>query len=124
MQRELFDQWFGGKGNVMQPHSRQFGFHDLHSFKDYVGFVGLCAPDDFPVEDWAGPSDRWTLDLAYEGLLRGLEIAESEGVSKTILAECRSLFDTAFKHYRAGVLREGFKSMEAAQRILGRVPSQ
>jgi hypothetical protein len=107
----------------MQPHRREFGFHDLHSFKDYVGFVKLCAPDEFPVEDWASPADQWTLDLAYEGLLRGLEVAESEGISHKVLAECRSLFDAAFGHYRAGNRRDGFRSMEAAQRILRHVPS-
>lgn len=108
----------------MQQNPRQFGFHDLHSFKDYVGWVKLCAPDDFPYEEWHAPSNQMTLDVAYEGLQRGLEIAASEGVSDTILTECRSLFDAAFKYYRAGNLQDGFKSMEAAQRILRRVPSQ
>jgi hypothetical protein len=53
-----------------------------------------------------------------------LEIAASEGVKDTILAECRALFDTAFTHYRAGNLHDGFSAMEAAQRILRRVPSR
>jgi hypothetical protein len=45
-----------------------FPFSDLHSFKDYVGFVKLCAPDSFLVREGVGPSDQWTLELAFEGL--------------------------------------------------------
>ena len=101
-----------------------FGFHDFHSFKDYVGFVKLCAPDEFPREEGVGESDRWTLDSAYDGLLHGLRIAASEGVGDSIITECRSLFGTAFKCYRVGDIRGGFVAMEAAQRILRRVPSR
>jgi len=42
--------------------ARQYGFSDLHSFKDDVGSVKLCAPDEFPIEEWAGPDDQMTLD--------------------------------------------------------------
>ena len=102
------------------PH---FGFHDFHSFKDYVGFVKLCAPRDFPERGGVAESDQWTLDLAYDGLLLGLQFAASEGVSNNIVLECQSLFRAAFESYRADDIRAGFQSMEAAQRILRRVPS-
>jgi hypothetical protein len=107
----------------MQQPSWRFGFHDLHSFKDFVGFVKRCAPDDFPVREWRGASDQWSLDRAYEGLRTGLEMAASQGVGDTTLEECRSLFDAAFDHYRAGNRDEGSKSMGAAERILRQLPS-
>ena len=55
-----------------------FPFSDLHSFKDYVGFVKLCAPDDFPSREGVGPADQWTLDLAFGGLRLGLKMAAEE----------------------------------------------
>lgn len=29
----------------------KFPFNDLHSFKDYVGFVRMCAPELFPYRE-------------------------------------------------------------------------
>jgi len=103
---------------------RHWHFSDFHAFKDYVGFVKLYAPDQFPPREGGPESEQWTLALAYEGLLHGLQLAASEGVHNSVLSECRTLFDTAFEYYRADNLRDGFKSMEAAQRSLRRVPSQ
>src|SRR5437762_12814459 len=56
--------------------SKRRGFTDLHSFKDYVGYVGSCAPDSFPERDWR-PKD--TLESAFEGLHYGLMLSESQG---------------------------------------------
>ena len=44
----------------------KFPFTDLHSFKDYVGFVQLCAPNRFPRRDGVSAEEQWTLDLAFE----------------------------------------------------------
>ena len=55
-----------------------FPFSDLHSFKDYVGFVKIAAPDRFRPREGVGPADQWTLDLAFEGLRLGLKMAAEE----------------------------------------------
>jgi hypothetical protein len=34
-----------------------FPFSDLHSFKDYIGFVQLCAPDRFPRREGIPPAE-------------------------------------------------------------------
>jgi hypothetical protein len=56
----------------------RFPFTDLHSFKDYVGFVKLCCPDLFPVREGADPEDQWSLDLAFRGLRLGIDLARKE----------------------------------------------
>jgi hypothetical protein len=56
----------------------EFPFSDLHSFKDYVGFVKLCAPDKFAPREGVSPADQWTLDLAFAGLRLGLRMAIEE----------------------------------------------
>lgn len=55
-----------------------FPFSDLHSFKDYVGFVKICASTELPQREGVGPDDQWTLDLAFVGLRLGLEMATQE----------------------------------------------
>lgn len=108
----------------MQQNPNHFGFHDLHSFKDYVGWLKICAPDRFRKREGVSDTEQWTLDLAYAGLQHGLTIAADEGVSESVLSECRTLFDQAFAFYRAGNVHDGFRAMEGAQRILRRVPSK
>ena len=49
-----------------------FPFSDLHSFKDFVFVVRMCAPDHFPAREGLCADDQWSLDLAFKGLREGL----------------------------------------------------
>jgi hypothetical protein len=103
---------------------RKWGFHDLHSFEDFVGFVKLCAPDEFPIDDFLAPDEQMTLARAYEGLCYGMELTEKEVGPLPVLNTCRELIDTAFVHYRAGRIREGFFTLQDAQKLIDALPSQ
>lgn len=104
--------------------ARSFGFSDLHSFKDYVGFVQLCAPDDFPFEEWASPSDQLTLELAFEGLRLGLQMATEEKGEREEFTQGKLLIEEAYAAYRDGQDRDGFFKLEKLQGLLKKVPSQ
>src|SRR5688500_7255901 len=101
-----------------------FPFSDLHSFKDYVAFVKLCAPDDFPIREGVGPGDQWTLDLAFEGLRLGLRMGTEEKGEQPVFAQGRSLVEDAYAAYRDGRLRDGFFKLEELQKLLKKVPSR
>jgi hypothetical protein len=100
-----------------------FGFHDLHSFKDFVGFVRLCAPDQFPHQDWLKPDEQWTLDRAFEGLRYGLDLTAQEKGELPVLATCRSLVKEAYVHYTNGRMREGYFKIEEMEKLLRKIPS-
>lgn len=102
----------------------RFPFSDLHSFKDYVGFVKLCAPDSFPAREGVGPGEQWTLDLAFEGLRLGLRMAVEEKGPKPAFATCETLVEEAYGHYRQRQMREGFTKLQDVQKLLKKVPSQ
>jgi hypothetical protein len=102
----------------------RFGFHDLHSFKDYVGFVKLCAPELFPPRDGYGPNEQWTLDLALEGLRLGLKMAVQEKGKRVEFSESCRLVEEAFDAYKSGDVRLGFMKLEQVQKLLNKVPSQ
>ena len=104
--------------------ARNFGFSDLHSFKDYVGFVKLCAPDRFPVEDWAGPDDQMTLDLAFEGLRLGLAMASEEKGQRVEFTQGKALVEEAYSAYKEGRVRDGFFKLAQLQKLLKKVPSR
>jgi hypothetical protein len=99
----------------------QFPFNDLHSFKDYVGFVRLCAPDLFPAREGVGPDEQWSLDLAFDGLRQGMDLAEKEQGQRPNLRLCRSLIDQALDHYRAGDLREGAQALAEVKQLLSHI---
>jgi hypothetical protein len=101
-----------------------FPFSDLHSFKDYVGFVQLSAPDRFIVREGVGPADQWTLDLAFDGLRLGLRMAIEEKGHRQEFTQSESLVQEAYAAYRDGRVRDGFFKLEEVQKLLEKVPSR
>ncbi len=104
--------------------ARQFGFSDLHSFKDYVVWVQTGASTKFPVEEWASPDDQMTLDLAFEGLRLGLKMAVEEKGERAEFTRGRALVEEAYAAYRDGNVRDGFFKLEELQKLLKKVPSR
>ena len=101
-----------------------FPFSDLHSFKDFVGFVKLCAPDEFPRREGVGPADQWTLDLAFEGLRLGLRMAIEEKGDREEFGLSKAMIEDAYAVYRDGRMRDGFFKLEELQKLLKTIPSK
>lgn len=104
--------------------NRRFGFSDLHSFKDYVVWVQTCASTQFRAEEWASPDDQMTLDLAFEGLRLGLEMATKEKGERDEFVMGRALVEDAYAAYRDGRIRDGFFKLEELRKVLRKVPSR
>ena len=100
------------------------GFHDLHSFKDFVTMVVVCAPDQFMHEDWRAADDQLNLDRAFAGLRYGLDLTAKEKGESPLLAQCRELVEAAHADYIAGREREGRAKMQAMEKLLKKLPSQ
>ena len=102
----------------------KFPFNDLHSFKDYLAFVKMCAPDLFPVREGVPATEQWSLSLAFKGLYEGLVIAEQEKGPRPVFSECKEIFDAAHKEYLAGNRKGGFELMAKAQKAIKAVHSR
>ena len=46
----------------------------LTRYHDFISYVLLCAPDDFPDEDYLSPDEQMTLEKAFAELLTKLPI--------------------------------------------------
>lgn len=99
----------------------RFPFNDLHSFKDYVVFVRMCAPNQFPAREGVGPEDQWTLELAFRGLREGLAQAAKEKGERDEFAQCSELVDQAYGRYRLGDRKEGFLALDQVYKILKKI---
>lgn len=103
-----------------------FPFSDLRSFKDYVGFVKLCAPDMFPQREWAPPNEQWDLVRAFDGLRYGLgqTIDEVDERHKPVFELGLQLVEEAAKRYQEGDIRGGFATLQRLQDTLDAISSQ
>ena len=48
--------------------------NDVNSFYDFIGYVVLCAPDRFPVEDYLSPDQQMSLEKAFVELRKGVDL--------------------------------------------------
>lgn len=101
-----------------------FPFDDLHGFKDYVVFVRMCAPDNFPQREGRPSNEQWTLELALEGLQQGLTLAVREKGNRPQFERARQLFENASSAYRMGDKLTGFKALDEAHKLIRQVRSQ
>jgi hypothetical protein len=102
----------------------KFPFNDLHSFKDFVIFAQICSPDEYPQRDGILTKTPWTLELVFDGLRHGLEMAVHEKGDRIAFVESRRLVEEAYEAYKAGDIRSGFMKLELVQKRLRKVPSQ
>ena len=102
----------------------EFPFTDLHSFKDFVVFVRVFAPDRFPVREGLPVEDQWNLDLAFSGLREGIALAIREKGEREEFMESARLIESAYAHYKAGNRKGGFFDLAAAHTVLRRVQSR
>lgn len=96
----------------------RFPFSDLHSFKDYVVFVQMCAPNQFPLREGVPTEEQWSLDLAFRGLRDGISLAVKEKGQRAEFDECSKLVAEAYTHYESGARKEGWLALEQVNKIL------
>lgn len=101
-----------------------FPFDDLHGFKDFVVFVRMCAPDNFPDRDGALASEPWTLELAFQGLRKGIADAISEKGERDEFSESSELIEEAYRCYDSGDKPGGFRALDDVRRILRRIKTK
>ena len=103
---------------------KPWAFNDLHGYKDFVVFVKLCAPDNFPVYEDEPPDYRWTLEKAFHDLRIGLDMAAEEKGPKPVFDQCRKLVEQAYQHYKTGEEDAGWYALEEVRKLLRKVRTQ
>lgn len=74
---------------------------DIDSLYDFIGYVVLGAPNEFPVEDFLPPDEQMNLEKAFEELRRGLGVIDLEVANERKL-RLSSLLDESLAAYRSG----------------------
>jgi len=75
---------------------------DLSDYIDYLVWVILCSPDEFPVEH----GEKLDLETAFQGLRSNLEKFYPK-INDTVVTERgNEMFAQAYEHYKSGRIRE------------------
>lgn len=84
---------------------------DVNSLYNFVGFVVLRAPDQFPREDYLQDNEQLTLDKAFEELRAGVQLVQADFPDRQVSGELQVILDESLALYQAG------ERVAAAQRL-------
>lgn len=101
-----------------------FPFDDLQGFKDFVVFVRMCAPNNFPERAGTLANEPWTLELAFQGLRKGISDVISQYGDKSEISESARLIEEAYQHYNLGDKPGGFRALDDAHKILRNIKTK
>jgi hypothetical protein len=73
---------------------------DVNSFYDFIGYVVLCAPDRFPVEDYLSSDQQMNLEKAFVELRKGVDLVVTAPDEKR--NELLQLVDKSLAAYESG----------------------
>jgi hypothetical protein len=87
--------------------NKEYGFGRFSEYRDHLGYVVLCAPDEFPVRDYLAPNDQMTLEKAFGQLRRGLPVAYDRIKDKDAIPRAAELLEASYEAYKKGDRRAG-----------------
>ena len=80
---------------------------DLNSLRDFVGYVVLCAPDNFPEEDFLKPDEQMNLERAFEELRNALNLFKTSKLNDVKRRDALALLEESLNSYRTGDVVRG-----------------
>lgn len=86
-------------------------------FYEFLAKVLLCAPDDFPKEDYLDEEDQLNLQKAYEELYKGLRFVEEKADIK-IYIQCKDDLAASKAAYESGNEKAGSFLIQKIRREL------
>lgn len=84
---------------------------DINGLYNFIGYVVLCAPDNFPVRDYLTADQQMTLDRAFAELRHGVKLVMADAPDLPRINDLESVLDEALGLYRSGEI------VRAAQRL-------
>ena len=75
---------------------------DIDSLYDFIGYVVLCAPDEFPEEDYLQPEEQMNVDRAFNELRDAIKLIDPEMMTEAKHRGLLSLLEQSLSAYREG----------------------
>src|SRR5689334_1304036 len=85
---------------------------DIPTFRDFISYVLLSAPHDFPEEDFLGHSEQMNLERAWEELKRGVDLLAPKLADLGQLRDLHTILDRSYGAYRSGDANQGARLLQ------------
>jgi hypothetical protein len=89
---------------------------------DFIGYVVLCAPDDFPVEDYLAADEQMNLERAYAAMESALDTLAEEIVTPQKRTVLLALLHRSLAAYQAGDVVGGAHLLQDFQDLIFQPP--
>lgn len=80
---------------------------DLNALRDFIGYVVLSAPDNFPEEDFLQPDEQMNLDRAFEEMRNAMNLFKPSKMDDAKRKEALSMLEESLHAYRTGDIVKG-----------------
>jgi len=90
----------------------------LSNYRDFLSYVIVCAPNDFPEEDYLQPHEQMTLAKAFAELEAKLSVVSERVKGKDVVALLRELLSMAHNSYLHGQDVEGAHMLQEFETII------
>ena len=74
----------------------------MAALHDAIGYIVICAPDDFPYRDWRPPEEQPTFENQFEMLRDAIAIIDPKIATSEMLPRLRSLLEESYEAYKSG----------------------
>jgi len=94
---------------------------DLAELIDFIAYVVIYGPDEFPERDFLKPDEQLNLDRAFDELRYGLDCAAKQIRDEAVIGTCRAMLQEAYTHYHEGRTNPGAWKLQEMSRLLERL---
>lgn len=75
---------------------------DVSNLYNFIGYVVLRAPDQFPREDYLRDDEQMTLDKLFDELRAGVQLVQADFPERQIFGQLQDILDESLALYRSG----------------------
>jgi hypothetical protein len=84
----------------------------VSEYRDFLSYVLLYSPDEFPEEDYLESSDQMNLDKAFAELRRAFPMIKKRVKEEETLAMLRELLEISYEAYKSGEDKKGAYALQ------------
>lgn len=91
---------------------------NIGGYVDFISYVLLSAPDDFPEEDYLSRDEQMNLEKAFEELRNGMHFVDEVIADGATRVRLRDLLDASLCAYQAGRDVEGAHLLQDFEKLV------
>lgn len=84
----------------------------ISEYREFLSYVLLYGPDEFPEEDYLEPEDQMSLEKAFSELRRAFPMIKQRVKEEDTLAMLKELLEISYEAYKSGEDRKGAYALQ------------